>query len=323
MTLRYNPAGKFKILQLTDLHLGEYPRNEQDEKTFAGIKQIVEDTAPDLLIFTGDIVYSMAEHGAPNPNDMFKHFIDEMNTLNVPYVVTFGNHDSEDNTTREELREIYQQHVHMPLDKKQVSIIEDRENYILELKSAENDEVRQALFVIDSGDYSQTEHSYYAWVLPEQINWFAETAAKYNKYDGVKRHLIFQHIPIPEYWLASQQIVDGAFNEDIQMNLSWSDDVTEEPVAEPPFKHGVFSPEVNSGLFLQMLMNGETWGMFVGHDHDNSFHGLYKDLHLIYGQSSGYNSYGREPKGGRMIELDENEQRIETYPVYYEKLTEE
>lgn len=318
MQLRYNEEGKFNILQLTDLHLGRYPSNEKDEKTFMGIKNIVEKNSPDLLIFTGDIVYSMDDHEAPNPHEMFKHFIKRINELNIPFAVTFGNHDSEENTTRKELQEIYQKNAMLKPDKKHVLIVEDRENYVLELKSAKNEEVRQGFFMIDSGDYSFTEHSYYAWVLPKQINWFTETADKYKKNDQVKRHLIFQHIPIPEYWLASQNIIDGAFNEDIQMNLTWTEETTEEPVLEFPFKNGVFSPEVNSGLFLRMLENEEIWGMFVGHDHDNSFHGLYKDIHLIYGQSSGYNSYGSEPKGGRMIELDENKQSIETYSVYYE-----
>jgi predicted phosphodiesterase len=311
------------MLQLTDLHLGKHPSNALDERTFSGVKQIVEKTSPDLLLFTGDIVYSMEEHGAPNPREMFENFIEWVNALEIPYAVTFGNHDSEDNITREELREIYEQKAALKPEKKHIFLMDERENYVLELKSANSEEVQQAFFIIDSGDYSDTLHSYYAWVLPEQVRWFRETAKQYKKKDSIKRHLVFQHIPIPEYWWASQNILDGAFNESIEMNLSWTEDETKEETSDFPFKKGVFSPEVNSGLFLQMLLNEETWGMFVGHDHDNSFHGIYKDIHLVYGQSSGYNSYGDEPKGGRMIALDENKKTIETYPVYYEEQLEE
>lgn len=318
MKLRYNKNKKFKIIQFTDLHLGAIPENEQDAKTYKGIQQIVDENSPDLILFTGDIIYSMSEHGTVNPKESFMNFIQFINKLNVPSAITFGNHDAEEGITKEELRTIYQENATHQATKSHISIIEGRENYVLELMAPEGNEVSQVFYVIDSGDYSHTDHSYYAWVLPEQINWFKNTAENYRHKDQVKRNLMFQHIPIPEYWLASQNIVDGVFNEDIGMNLGWTEESRSNNDISSLFKNGVFSPEINSGLFLQMLLNEEIWGMFVGHDHDNTFDGIYKGIHLVYGQSSGYNTYGSEPKGARIIELNQDKNRINTYPVFYE-----
>lgn len=318
MELYYNNHGKFRIIQLTDLHLGGYPSNEKDKQTYEDIKKIIKKQKPDLIIFTGDVIYSKDDHGTKNPKESFKQFITFINNLEVPSAVTFGNHDSEENITRQELRDIYQEYAIHQAKKKHVFLVENRENYILELIDSKTDQVKQILYIIDSGDYSNTDYSYYAWVLSEQIEWFKKMSEKYKKNDRVKRNLIFQHIPIPEYWLASQNILAGNFNEDVAMNLEWTEKTSNQKVEALPFKNGVFSPEINSGFFLQMLLNEEVWGMFVGHDHDNSFDGVYKGIHLVYGQSSGYNSYGSEPKGARMIELNNKDQTIKTYPVFYE-----
>lgn len=51
----------FKVLQLSDLHLtsnldGGYA-NGKPEETYANITQIISQTKPNLIVFTGDIFY--------------------------------------------------------------------------------------------------------------------------------------------------------------------------------------------------------------------------------------------------------------------------
>lgn len=318
MTLRYSEAGVFRIMQVTDLHLGSFPANENDQKTFADLRKMVLSQKPDLIIFTGDIIYSLEEHGVTEPEAVFTQFVDFINELKVSSAITFGNHDAEGGrTTRKILRQIYEDKALYKAEKSKSNLTDDRESYVLELKSSRTDEVKNAIFVLDSGAYSNTEYSYYAWLLPEQVSWYRKTAASYLQDDGIKRQLIFQHIPIPEYWLAAKAIKSGAFNESLEMNKSWADINLEEDSQSFFGKNYVGSPEVNTGMFFEMLRNDETWGMFAGHDHDNSFVGLHKGIHLVYGQSSGYNTYGSEPKGVRMIELNEAEQLIKTYSVIY------
>ncbi|WP_303974586.1 metallophosphoesterase [Streptococcus merionis] len=316
MKLRYNESHQFYIMQVTDTHLGSYPFQENDKKTLHKLQKAVEGLKPDLIVFTGDIIYSLKEHFAENPLKSFEAFIHFVNRFEIPYVVTFGNHDAEPESGigRAQLRQIYQEKcLYKPLIMDE-HLFEERYSYLVPIYDTTGQTINQMCFVIDSGDYSGTDHSYYAWVAPEQIDWFKEAVQKYSTPDKKYQHLMFQHIPIPEYWLASLDIQSGEFSEDIGENLSWSTGQT----ATIPFKNFVASPEVNSGLFYQMLMSQSIWGMFVGHDHDNNFDGVYKNIHLIYGQSSGYNTYGTLSKGVRMIYLNEIDGCIETQTVQYD-----
>ena len=54
--LKFNPDKKFKIVQFTDLHVKwQDPRSDI---AFERMNQVLDDEKPDLVIFTGDIIYS-------------------------------------------------------------------------------------------------------------------------------------------------------------------------------------------------------------------------------------------------------------------------
>ena len=54
--LKFNPDKKIKIVQLTDLHVKwQDPRSDI---AFERMNQVLDDEKPDLVIFTGDIIYS-------------------------------------------------------------------------------------------------------------------------------------------------------------------------------------------------------------------------------------------------------------------------
>lgn len=304
MDLKYNKNGKFSIIQFTDVHLGSYPFSEKDEKTLSLIDKSIVQVSPDLIVFTGDTIWSLEKYGANNPKESFIEFINRVNKHDVAVALTFGNHETEDKVTREDLRNIFNSQITNLATQHHNFVINDRESYVLELYDSEDKEIKNVFYIIDSGDYPSIPVGIYDWVQPEQVDWFREISAKYRKGDGVKRNLVFQHIPLPEYWFASQNIVEGNFNEDFEVNLDSFN-----------IKNGVCSPMINSGLFASMLMDRETWGMFVGHDHDNNYDGILHDIHLVYGQSSGFNSYGKEEKGIRVIELEEKTNSIKTYRI--------
>lgn len=296
MRLSYNQDGKFRILQLTDTHIGGYPFNEADEKTIQLLHQAIEQLKPDLLIHTGDIIWSKEIKDSKNS---FKEFIALFNRHQIPVAITFGNHDTEAKATRSDLRFIFDREVSCKAEKTNQLTVNDLEAYTLKLYSSDQSQVSNLFYVIDSGAYPGSPIGDYAWVQPEHVKWFGEVATHYAKRDQVKRNLVFQHIPVPEYWQAAKNILQG--------NADESPDL-------------VCSPHLNTGLFAQMYLNQETWGMFVGHDHDNNFEGLHAGLHLVYGQVSGYYTYGDQARGVRVIDLDENSKTIETYSVKYNEL---
>lgn len=333
MAIRYNDEGRLKILQFTDLHFGSVPSNEADEKTYEKIEQLVKKESPDLIVYSGDIIYSMSDHGADNPRESFLKFIEFANSLGYPVALTYGNHDTEEKVSRDDLRAIADEKLTCHAEKSEIMLKNDRESYIIKIEDP-NSSDESFVFVLDSYDYSPNRDlSYYAWVDHDQINWFRDVVDKYDHKNGPKTDLVFQHIPIPEYWQASENIIAGEFKEGFAENLSWlaaSENMeqyeTMEDFKEAAAKilekssnlpeYGVCSPEINSGFFNQIL-NSNVWGMFVGHDHDNSFDGIYKGIHLVYGQSTGYNSYGNA-KGGRLITIDNNSKEVSTEILFFE-----
>lgn len=291
MKLRYRPDGTFKIIQFTDTHVGNMPFHEDDHKTFALIESALKHFDVDLIMHTGDVIWS---EGVKDAHVVFEKTLAYFDQAKVPMAITYGNHDSEEIITRSDLRRIFQEQVECRADKHHSMIEDDREAYTLEILAPDSDEVANAIFVFDTGADAPLPIGIYDWNQPQQVQWFNETSQHYRKGDGVKRHLVFQHIPVPEYWQAAENIIAG-------VNMETNEAIS--------------APHLNTGLFANMVLDGETWGMFVGHDHENDFDGVYQDIHLVYGNVSGYQTYGELERGVRIIELNYHDQTIHTRTV--------
>lgn len=296
MVLTYREDGTFRIIQFTDTHLGNLPYNKEDLKTFRLIEKTLEKIDADLIIHTGDIIWS---DGVEKPDAIFKDVMEAFDKKNIPMAITFGNHDAEGTVSRGELTTIFEETVRHKAVKTNAVTIDERESYTLEILKHDSDEVENVLYVMDTGGDAPLPIGIYDWNQPEQVEWFREVSTQYRKGDGIKRNLVFQHIPVPEYWEAADNILSGVNHE------------TNERIS---------APHLNTGLFANMVLDGETWGMFVGHDHENNFDGIVHDIHLVYGNVSGYNTYGDLERGVRIIELDSNTKEIKTYTVEADEL---
>ena len=84
---RFNENGKFKIAQLTDIHI--HPGDVKSESVPDTILAVLAKEKPDLVIMTGDIVTRKpALQG-------WELIMNMMKKANIPYAVTIGNHDPE------------------------------------------------------------------------------------------------------------------------------------------------------------------------------------------------------------------------------------
>lgn len=98
--LRFNANGKFKIIQFTDVH---YIFNDsRAEVAIERINEVLSAENPDLVMFTGDIIY-----GKPAEEGM-RTVLEQVSKRKIPFAVTFGNHDDEQGLSREELLKIIQ-----------------------------------------------------------------------------------------------------------------------------------------------------------------------------------------------------------------------
>lgn len=296
MTLTYNQDSTFKIMQITDTHIGNMPFHEDDHKTFEAIRKVLTKVQCDLVIHTGDMIWS---DGVKDAHIVFEKFLSIFNEFDIPLAITFGNHDSEEIITRSDLRRIYSQVIKNQVTTTDEYIIEDRMSSTINIYDSEGKEIKNTLYLIDSGAGCDDEISEYDWVYPDQIDWFKKISKKYKKGDRIKRNIVFQHIPVPEYWESRFNILSG-------MCLEENDTIS--------------SPKLNTGLFSAMYLNGEIWGMSVGHDHDNNFDSSHFGLHLVYGQVSGYQCYGELKRGVRIFELNQADQSIKTHTVLFNEI---
>ena len=90
--LRFNKDGKFKIVQFTDVHF-KYG-NPASDVALERIGEVLDAEHPDLVIFTGDVVYS-----SPADKGMLQ-VLGQVERRHLPFVVTFGNHDNEQGKSR-------------------------------------------------------------------------------------------------------------------------------------------------------------------------------------------------------------------------------
>ncbi|MEG1403198.1 metallophosphoesterase family protein [Bacteroides sp.] len=286
-TLKFNTNGKFKIVQFTDVH---YKVDDQANSQIAldRMNEVLDAEKPDFVIFTGDIVVS---------NESFKGFdtvLDVCIKRNISFGLVFGNHDDEYDRTRLELYDY--------IAKKKGSLMPVRTgdvapDYVLTIKSSKDKNKDAALiYCVDSHSYTQIKSvPGYDWIKFEQIAWYREQSRNFTKENGGTPlpALAFFHIAFPEYRDAVMEEKNRLFG------------VRGE---------GVACPTANSGFFTSIKECGDIMGTFVGHDHDNDYAVMYKEVLLAYGRYTGGNTvYNDIANGARVIILQEGERKFDSY----------
>lgn len=290
--LKFNEDKKFKILQITDTHfVSDDPRSEG---TLKNIEKIMDIEQPDLVIYTGDLIY-----GKPAEVNL-RQVLETASERKIPFAVTFGNHDDEFDLNRSELYEIIRT---IPYNLTcSTPDIHGITNFTLPIFSstASNNPRFTPIYILycfDSNAYSVIENiSGYDHIKYNQIDWYRRNSFNYRKQNNNTPipSLAFFHIPLPEFSDAT------------------SDTNT---ILTGTRKEKVCSPQINSGLFATIKELGDIKGVFVGHDHDNDYAVYWKNILLAYGRYSGGNTVynNLKPSGARIIELSENEEGFYTW----------
>ncbi|MCD9024886.1 metallophosphoesterase family protein [Cohnella silvisoli] len=277
-TMRYRLDGTFKIVQFTDLHWKN--GDQRDRRTQALMERIIMQEKPDLIVFTGDVIESLR---CKDPIQSFRNAIAVAEGSGIPWVSIFGNHDCEQEVTKEQLMKVQLEYVGS-LAEAGPPEVDGVGNFIVRVSDSHG-EVAAALYFLDSGDYSALPSVRgYDWIRNSQVNWFrSQSRELQQQHGGVPvPSLAFFHIPLPEY----RQV--------------WNYNTCYGHRYEK-----VHAPMLNSGLFAAMVESGGVMGTFCGHDHTNDYIGELNGIRLCYGRCTGYNTYGRllYPKGARVIQL--------------------
>lgn len=168
--LRFNKNGEFKIVQFTDIHF-KYG-NPASDIALKRIGEVLDAERPDLVVFTGDVVYA-----APADTAMRK-VLSYATDRKIPFVVTFGNHDNEQGKTRAELYDVIRS---MPFNIQPDRGGVESPDYVLTLKSSDGKKDAALLYCLDSHSYSKLpDVKGYDWLTFDQVNWYRQQSAAYK-----------------------------------------------------------------------------------------------------------------------------------------------
>ena len=260
----------FKILQLTDLHLGI----ESDvAKQLEIVKKAIRTEQPDLVLLTGDN-FMYASKG------VVKALISTLNAecealtasrggRLTKFTLTFGNHDNQGDYPRYYINEVIGTYVTADgneiADKKFAAFADYKDdnlfgltNFYIDLvddrtKGRDTVDVKYRLHVIDSNSYHFVGPDYdYDVIHAEQLQHALrvyEQATTDKSYIG----MAFFHIPLYEYAEAYKQYCEAA-----DPSL----------VGQGEFREGVLYGYENNGAYAS-LRAANIAAFFCGHDHVN------------------------------------------------------
>ena len=276
--------GEFRILQLTDTHIGD----KDDFKLHSKFMDLtINDAKPDMIIVTGDLFTFASKSTA-------LEFFNWLDGHNVPWTVTFGNHDEQCyfsvDWMTSTLNDFGSNCIFLDL---QDDKVQGNANFAINLINKANGKVFEQLIIMDSNRYYYGDYFGYDCFKQNQIDWYKDlvkyTAKEVNgNEDTPVQSLMFYHIPLPEindaYAYGKEKgILTGVKNEDTC----------------PP-DHDFHFFETIKGL-------GSTKGMFFGHDHINDFRVVYEGVEFVYGLKSTDRIYYDDGMlGGQVISLKEN-----------------
>lgn len=320
--LRFNSDHKFKIMQIADTQ--EIPAVSPD--TLSLINNALDREKPDLVIFTGDQIKGYSKKFKKDPaiiESTIDILVEPIAKRNIPFMVTYGNHDAQcgvDNRGQYKFYAKYDNFISGDLRN-----ADDVGTADIQIYSSTEDKPVFELYIIDSHGKAK-DGAGYAPVDKEQIEWYVSRREQLKAENGdYLPSLVFQHIPVPEFFDVIKKVPKGtkgavpAYGEHENEYFVLND----ETIAEGGFMlESPASPDVNTGEFETMSEKGDVLGIYVGHDHNNSFVVKYKGVDLGYTQGAGFNVYGPgENRGVRIFELDETASReYKTHTATFKEL---
>ena len=296
--LKFDSAGNFKILVISDLHYqngksspcrdilnSQLPCDGTNTTYF--IQNLLELEKPDLVISNGDSIDWGASDAKTSLNEVFTPIIN----AKIPYALVLGNHDQQSSLNRREVMEFittmnYSISLFNPNDP-EFEDINGYGNYHL-IIGKDDASPEFILYFLDSGaDTNNNVVKGYDWIHSSQIDYLKQTCNKYYGQSG----LLFWHIPTKEY-------------EDVK-DYHYTGSILDSPG----------TPNINSGLVTNILECNNIKGGFVGHSHNNDFCFNYYGTHLCHIGGTGFNGYGIPGKSrkARIIHIKKHGKEIHTW----------
>lgn len=313
--------GKLKVMQISDL---------QDTKntsvdTLHFVDDAIAKVKPDFIILTGDQLdvvglWGKGEKAEKNVEIAIRRLFSVIEKHNIPYVLTFGNHDRETGVSNEKQAEIYRTLKNCICFDDLNDGRPDVGTFNVPVMSSDGGRVALNLFVMDT--HSKTKGVGFEGVNDKQLAWYRSVGDALKAENGGEAvpSMVFQHIPVSNIMELFKEVPKGTKGAECDFVKGnpryWALD------DEKLFHNYTYgeTPSMTLGTkqFDAMKAQGDVFAMYFGHDHYNSFAGKVDGIDLGYCPGTGYNSYGTKHRAFRVFEFDEDNVRAyKTYSLNY------
>lgn len=305
--------GHLKVLQISDLQDNRFTCVDTLRFMEAAVKKI----KPDLIVFTGDQLdvvdlWGKGERCRKNVEKAINRLFSVFESFDIPFVLTFGNHDRETGLPNEEQAKIYAKMKNCICFDDVNDGRPDAGTFNVPIMSSDGSRTAMNIYVFDTG--SKT-NGVYGGVRKEQLEWLDKMSREVNA-DSI----VFQHIPVDEIYELLEKVPKGTEGAEPAYGnrkgeyyrrrdgIKFMGEYGETPAALPR----------ECGEFEQLKKQGDVFAVYCGHDHYDSFIGMVDGTDLGYCPGAGYNTYGIYQREVRVFEFNENDvKNYKTYTVSY------
>ncbi|MBO5422085.1 MAG: metallophosphoesterase [Clostridia bacterium] len=309
--------GKLKVMQISDLQ--DTKNTSVDTLNF--VDDAIAKVKPDFIIITGDQLdvvglWGKGEKAKKNVEIAIRRLFSVIEKHNIPYVLTFGNHDRETGVSNEEQAEVYKTLKNCICFDNINDGRPDVGTLNVPVKSSDGKRVALNFFVMDT--HSKTKGVGLEGVNDKQLDWYRSVGEKLKAENGGQfvPSMVFQHIPVSNIMGLFKEVpkgTKGAQCDFVKDNKKYW--ILDEEKIFHNYTYGE-TPSMTLGTkqFDAIKAQGDVFAMYFGHDHYNSFAGKVDGIDLGYCPGMGYNSYGTKHRAFRVFEFDEND--VKNYKTY-------
>lgn len=305
---------KFKILQLTDMQIidGTQQRYEgrltpqcyekwnpsmDEENIYSHMRYLTEKTKPDLIIITGDMIYGEFD----DSGESLKRFINFTDSLEIPWAVTFGNHDNESKMGIDWQCKMIENAKYSLFRRGSVF---GNSNYSIGLFCG--GKLKRLLFMVDTNGCGDIGIE--PGIRDNQLEWIKNEIISTREEYGKVPSFMFMHEPTDDF---SDAYISAGYQREY--------DADEENYAS--YVIGEDVPAVNGDFgtkhepiyaccrqkIMPFLKEMGFDGVFAGHCHKINTSVMYNGIRFTFGYKTGYYDYHDEKEnGGTLITIDNN-----------------
>ncbi|NLP47984.1 MAG: hypothetical protein GX345_03465 [Clostridiales bacterium] len=315
--MRFNQNGKFVIMQVTDPQDDIKPRRALVKMLNAAYDRV----KPDLVVMTGDnMLGKIAKNKSLDEKykiieGVIDYLIKPLQSRNIPFAVTFGNHDDQCGITKKQQVEIYERYSNC-LGFNHNDLERGRSTYNIPIMSSDGQKVAYNIWMMESAGKNEAGE-YFEYVSERALDWYKKTSDSLKEENGgqLVNSLMFQHVAVPEIYELLTEVEKGTKGA-VEKNGRYY--LLNKEKASGFLCEGPCVTQKNFGQFETIALQGDVRALVFGHDHINAFKGNLRGVDIIQSPGASFCSYGNSLRGVSVFTLDERDtQKYESYNISY------